>query len=267
MIALDLMKKEFISLDQEETIGSLIGRFERDDEWAAIIVSKEKYIGIINKMDFAKPRIDTQKTKIKKFLSHSAVLNGNEDLKEIARLMYASNSRILPVIKNSKPVGIIKIEDLIDNIKEYIDCKAEEIMSRQVKTINPDEKIGKAMELMRNEKISRLPVVENDEVLGIITLRDLIEKYSSWSYKKGRGVKTTYPTSKTRAFKGEKIRVDSYPVKDEMSANIICSEPDVNIKNIIDIMIDNNISSVLIAINNKLLGIITFRDILKKFIE
>ena len=265
MIASELMRKKFISLDQEETIGSLIGKIERNDECAAVIVSKGKYIGIINKMDFAKSRIDAQKTKIKKFLSHSAVLNGNEDLKEIARLMYASNSRILPVIKNNKPVGIIKIEDLIDNIKEDIDCKAEEIMSEQVITITPNEKIGKAMELMRNEKISRLPVVENDNVVGIITLHDLIEKYSAWSHRKGIEVKNTAPTSKAK--EGEKFKVDAFPVKDEMSANIITSIPKTNVKEIIDLMIKNNISSVLIVINNKLLGIITFRDILKKFIE
>ena len=72
MIALDLMRKEFISLDQEETIGSLIGKIERNDECAAIIVSKGKYIGIINKMDFAKSRIDTQKTKrVKSFFNES----------------------------------------------------------------------------------------------------------------------------------------------------------------------------------------------------
>ena len=59
---------------------------------------------------------------------------------------------------------------------------------RQVQTISPDATVQAAIQIMSSEKISALPVVEHDQVVGIISERDCVRKVASqdipaWSVK------------------------------------------------------------------------------------
>ena len=58
--------------------------------------------------------------------------------------------------------------------------KAEQIMSRNPVRCEPDEKVEDALNKMVFHRIRRIPVVENDEIIGEITLHHLIEKFYSF---------------------------------------------------------------------------------------
>ena len=47
-------------------------------------------------------------------------------------------------------------------------------MTRKVITISPDTSFHDALKLMKDKKIRRLPVVENDKLVGIVTEKDLL---------------------------------------------------------------------------------------------
>lgn len=92
------------------------------------------------------------------------------------------------VIKdNERCVGIVTERDLIErtintNLEEkgktmIIDpkkTKIKEIMSTDIKTINPLEKIEMAVEIMEKYKVKKLPVIsDNNKLIGIITITDI----------------------------------------------------------------------------------------------
>jgi CBS domain-containing protein len=81
------------------------------------------------------------------------------------------------VDRNGFCVGIVTERDLIERSicmhKDPEKTRIDEIMSTNVKTTHPLEKIEKALEIMKQHKIKKLPVVSNDRIIGIITVTDI----------------------------------------------------------------------------------------------
>lgn len=70
---------------------------------------------------------------------------------------------------------IIHWEKMQSGLEEISKKKVSEIMSRKVRSIRPDESIERAAFIMTRHKINRLPVLEDEKLVGIITRGDIIE--------------------------------------------------------------------------------------------
>jgi CBS domain-containing protein len=84
----------------------------------------------------------------------------------------------LIVMKNDKLVGVISERDYARQIilKEKSSKKTlvREIMTQKVVTASPDQDVSECMALMTDKRIRHLPIVTNDEVVGMISIGDLI---------------------------------------------------------------------------------------------
>jgi CBS domain-containing protein len=86
------------------------------------------------------------------------------------------------IVLLSPPVTSLQTFDKPDSrsLQYGIDLIAEEIMVKKPVTISPDEKIRDALMKMKEQKIKQLPVVdENERLIGEITVKHLIQKYST----------------------------------------------------------------------------------------
>ena len=90
-------------------------------------------------------------------------------------LMREKNVSGLPVVKNgtNKLVGILTRSDLVKNPDEE---QIALIMTRDIITVNPDDDIKDAAEIMVKYDIRRIPVVEDGELVGLVTASDIINK-------------------------------------------------------------------------------------------
>ena len=74
-------------------------------------------------------------------------------------------------------VGIVTERDLIERImclhKDPEKIKISEIMSSDIKTIQSLEMLEKALEIMNEYKIKKLPVISGNDIVGVITLTDI----------------------------------------------------------------------------------------------
>jgi len=98
---------------------------------------------------------------------------------ECAKIMLKNDVGSLVVKDKDKIVGIITEKDFVNkliakglNPKEVV---AEDIMRRDVITIDPNTDIFDAMVKMNKEKVRRLPVVENGRMIGFLTHRDILK--------------------------------------------------------------------------------------------
>lgn len=83
----------------------------------------------------------------------------------------------LVVMKEGIVVGILTERDIIERVivdqKDPKETKVEEIMSKDIKTVHASARVEKAVEIMRENKIKKLPVILNNNIFGIVTITDI----------------------------------------------------------------------------------------------
>src|ERR1051325_2295479 len=101
-------------------------------------------------------------------------------LPEVAKLMNRYNCGFMPVTKrNNKLVGVITDRDIClylgDAQQDLKDTDVAHLMTTYVSTCFPDDDITTALHIMRNTKMTRLPVIDKEGVLkGLLSLYDII---------------------------------------------------------------------------------------------
>ena len=98
---------------------------------------------------------------------------------EAAAILKEKEISFLVIIKDNKPSGIVSERDIVRKIaaKNLIasSIKLEEIMSKKYKWVEPNTEIEFAVQKMINNNIRRLLVLENENLVGVITQTDLAE--------------------------------------------------------------------------------------------
>ena len=101
----------------------------------------------------------------------------NSSVQKAAMLMTKEKHGHCIVMQN-KPIGIITESDILQKIvskgKDSSKVKVNEIMNSPLIVIDPYITVHEAMKIMARCNIRRLPVIENDELIGVITERDIV---------------------------------------------------------------------------------------------
>jgi CBS domain-containing protein len=122
---------------------------------------------------------------------------------------------------------------------------ARDVMTVPVFIIEPDATVAHARNLMVRHKISRLPVMADGALRGIITKKDI-------AYRMRQGE----PAWRRRP-------LDRIPVGALMTERIVTVAPDTGIKAIARTFVENGISSVPVSENGAVVGIVTKTDLMK----
>jgi CBS domain-containing protein len=95
------------------------------------------------------------------------------------QLMAEKNIGALIVFEGDRMVGLISERDYARKIvlknKFSRETAVAEIMSRDVVTVAPDKNLEECMEVITEHRVRHLPVVEEDRVLGIISIGDIVK--------------------------------------------------------------------------------------------
>ena len=81
------------------------------------------------------------------------------------------------VTKESKPIGIITERDFVTKVAadgRPLFTEISEVMSSPLITIEPEETIWEASEIMKEKLIHKLPVIEDGRIVGVITTSDIV---------------------------------------------------------------------------------------------
>jgi CBS domain-containing protein len=85
----------------------------------------------------------------------------------------------LPVVEDGRIVGIVSERDVIyclrDRGREALDLPISEVMSAPAITVDSDTEVFKALALITERRIRHLPVVENGQIRGIVSIGDLVK--------------------------------------------------------------------------------------------
>ena len=116
------------------------------------------------------------------------LLNTTDGLEKAEFLMKKHQIRHIPVVDNKKIVGILSQTDLLrlsfadsynsehneSELDVYNLLSVTQIMRKNLTCISSTTSIYKVAKLLKEHEFHALPVVDNDEIVGIVTTTDLI---------------------------------------------------------------------------------------------
>ncbi|CAM3493595.1 CBS domain protein [Streptococcus sanguinis SK1 = NCTC 7863] len=129
----------------------------------------------------------------------------------------------------------------------------KDFMTRKVVYISPDTTIAHAADMMREQKLHRLPVIENDQLVGLVTEGTIAEASPS---------KATSLSIYEMNYLLNKTKVGDVMIRDVVTISQFASLEDATY-----LMLKNKIGILPVVDNEQLYGVITDRDIFKAFLE
>ena len=114
------------------------------------------------------------------------------------------------------------------------------LMSEDLITIDKDQNLSDALKLLRKHNVSRLPVINNKELVGIISERDIADKLGSSKYE-------SMPASR--------LHISSVMVKD-----VFTVPQTMQLDEVAKLMLENGIGSVPVMDDDKMVGIVSKAD-------
>jgi CBS domain-containing protein len=114
-------------------------------------------------------------------------VNVTNKVSDVANIFNEKNIHHIPVVSGDQLIGIISKTDLerisyVTNIQDekantavYDMLNIEQVMTKQVDTVDEGEEIREAAKLFANGKYHALPVLKNQKLAGIVTTTDIIK--------------------------------------------------------------------------------------------
>ncbi|MDD3895186.1 MAG: CBS domain-containing protein [Syntrophomonadaceae bacterium] len=146
---------------------------------------------------------------------------------------------------------------------------AKEIMTTDVITVSPDERVDVVTKLLIDNKISGIPVVDQDNhILGIVTEKDLL-------IKAGELKVPFYITlfdsiifmENPMRFNSNLKKYTASKVKDAMTTKVVVVDENTPVQEIAEMMQGKGVNRLPVVRNNKLIGIVTRNDVLKALVK
>ncbi len=117
--------------------------------------------------------------EVRDIMTYPAITEDEDvSVAKISKDMKMSGIGSVVITKEDKPVGIITDRDVVIKVimrnRNSDGVKAKEIMSSPLMTIEADASLGRACKLLLEKGIRRLLVIDDGELVGIVSLRNIV---------------------------------------------------------------------------------------------
>ena len=123
---------------------------------------------------------DAKEITVKDIMTKSVIaVDSSITVNEAAKMMEDAKVGSVIVMENNTPVGIVTDRDFAVKVAAHayqISTPVKQIMSSPLIAIGPDETVWMVSDLMHTRRVRKLPVIENEQVVGMITATDLVNQ-------------------------------------------------------------------------------------------
>lgn len=113
--------------------------------------------------------------------SEVVTVDASTPANEAAKMLEQKRIGAIVVTENDTPTGIVTDRDFAIKIVAYaypFHTPVKQIMSSPLVAISPDESVWMISDLMYTRGIRKLPVIDGDKIVGIVTATDLVTQFA-----------------------------------------------------------------------------------------
>ncbi|MDR5672045.1 Protein containing two CBS domains (some fused to C-terminal double-stranded RNA-binding domain of RaiA family) [Halalkaliarchaeum sp. AArc-CO] len=274
----DIVSTEYVEFTPDARVSKLVGTFE-DPSVKGVVVREEggDVEGVVTRRQLASSYHPPDE-KLGSLVWHVPQLAPDEDVRKVARLMTGSDSQFLPVIDGGELVGVVTADGVLGAVEPFLDsATVADVYSEDLVSVAPDSTFGEALHVLRDNRIAHLPVVDDGDAVGILSLYDVMgvvvrsEGKSQGGDAAGTdpfGGEIAHSAGRTRrggygAREGELARMLELPVRDVMVSPVRTIAPDRTLQEAVGEMFDVGGSALVVVDDGGANGIVTKTDVLE----
>ncbi len=261
----DIMSSEVVDIDKDQNIHDALKLMKKHKISRLLVVDghgkdKKEIMGLITEKDIAL-RLGSSKYAdlapshfhISTVMSSGLIsAESSTNIGNAAKLMINHKIGGIPVLDQGNLLGIVTKTDFVKICQgvPYNNTPVKEMMETDLMTINPQDRLVHARRMIIDENVGRLLVMDDDNLEGIITAKDIA--FSMMSFRKR--VPDKYQSA----------RIRNLLVEDVMTQNVHTIEINSTLEDVSSMMMDENISGIpVLDDNGDVSGIITKTDLMK----
>ncbi len=188
----EIMKKDVVSLGVNDNISNAIKTMiEKNIGGIPIVDDDNAVVGIVSERDFVRTVADITTLKsVNKYMSNK-VVTASPDISvgEATRTMIEKGFRRIPIVKEDVLLGIVTASDVMrylgsgeifqklmtGDVSDAFKVPLKSLILRDIVWTNSSIDIGEAAALMLKNKVGALPIIDDGELCGILTERDIVK--------------------------------------------------------------------------------------------
>jgi CBS domain-containing protein/ribosome-associated translation inhibitor RaiA len=252
----DIATSDYAEVDADERLGKVRAIFEDENPRGIIVTEDGEYAGVITQRQLVQSHVEDD-AKVRALMRSAPKVERTDDVRDVARVLVEGGSKIAPVFEADTLWGTISGDQILAAVLDNLDAlDVAEIYTVDVVTVNEDTNVGQAINLFRENGISRLPVLDEDGYLsGIVTTHDIVDVVVRDMDKATRGDRA-----------GDIDRILDIPVYDVLNSPVATTTKEDSVQDAVDEMLENNYDGLVVtpADDDRLVaGVVTKTDVLR----
>ena len=255
----NLMSEDLITIDKDQNLSDALKLLRKHNVSRLPVTNNKELVGIISERDIANKlgsskyesmpasRLHISSVMVKDVITVPQTMQ----LGEVAKLMLEKGIGSVPVMDGDKMVGIVSKADFVTLAVgiAFDKITVKELMTKDLKSVSPTERLIHARRVMIESHVGRLPVIEDETLVGMITSKDLMRAFIDFR----KNVPEKY----------QKSQIKDLLVEDIMSLNPTFVSKDMSITEVSNIIMETGFNGLPVVEDDELVGIITQTDILR----
>ncbi len=257
----DIASPEYLEVDTDTRLGKVRAIFEEENPKGIIVTDDGEFAGVIGERTLLQSHVEdnAKASALIKRSRNSPVpqIDRTEDIRSVARYLVEGGTKVAPVFENDELWGIVTEDLILEAVLDSLSAlTVGDVYTEEVVSVEDDDGVGKAINLLREHGISRLPVVNNEgELVGVVTTHDIADVAVRRMDKLTTGDRA-----------GEIDRVLDIPVYDIMNTPVQTTNIEESLRDAVERMLKHDYAGLPVTEPDDdriLVGIIAKTDVLR----
>jgi len=251
----DVMSRDIITVDKDQDLKYVLNIMKKHDVTKIPVIEEKQLIGIVTDNRIAYKLGSLKKRDVPAARLHASSVmektvehvSPDDPVKQILKKVGEPGLTMLPVTQDDTLLGVVTKADLLSLVTSNEPIQS--VMRTDVLTVAPDDRIVHARRIMVDNNVARLPVIEKNQLVGLISDMEVAFAFAQLKQRFSLG--------------RQKHQLDELQVKDYMKTPAVWASAGITVKNAAQIMQKMNVGALPVLKNETLIGIISRTDVLK----